>query len=138
MSKADGTASTTFTPTSFTVTPPVRDLVVAEYAGKFVVGATDGDGASTLRRITETGTISLGHRESSVPFSYYDSRKQVVGYSHDLMLRVVEAIKARLALPALTIRLVPVTPGLFDDGLGLVQVSGSGLAAGQRVVVPGS
>jgi hypothetical protein len=35
-------------------------------------------------------------------------------------------------------RLVPVTPGLFDDGLGLVQVSGSGLAAGQRVVVPGS
>jgi hypothetical protein len=33
--------------------------------------------------------------------------------------------------------LVPVTPGLFDDAAGMVQVSGPGLAAGQRVVVPG-
>ena len=35
-------------------------------------------------------------------------------------------------------RLVRVTPGLFDDAAGLVQVSGTGLAAGQRVVVPAS
>lgn len=35
-------------------------------------------------------------------------------------------------------RLVPVTPGLFDDDAGLVQVTGAGLAAGQRVVVPAS
>lgn len=34
--------------------------------------------------------------------------------------------------------LVPVTLGLFDDAAGLVQVTGSGLAAGQHVVVPGS
>jgi hypothetical protein len=34
-------------------------------------------------------------------------------------------------------QLVRVTLGLFDDAAGLVQVSGSGLAAGQRVVVPG-
>jgi multidrug efflux pump subunit AcrA (membrane-fusion protein) len=33
--------------------------------------------------------------------------------------------------------LVSVTPGLFDDAAGLVQVSGAGLAPGQRVVVPG-
>ena len=36
-----------------------------------------------------------------------------------------------------THHLVPVTPGLFDDAAGMVQVSGSGLAAGQRMVVPG-
>jgi multidrug efflux pump subunit AcrA (membrane-fusion protein) len=35
-------------------------------------------------------------------------------------------------------RLVAVELGLFDDAGGLVQVSGSGLKAGQRVVVPGS
>jgi hypothetical protein len=35
-------------------------------------------------------------------------------------------------------RLLPVTVGLFDDTAGLVQVSGAGLAAGQRVVVPAS
>jgi hypothetical protein len=34
-------------------------------------------------------------------------------------------------------RLVAVTTGLFDDADGVVQVSGNGLAAGQRVVVPG-
>jgi hypothetical protein len=37
-----------------------------------------------------------------------------------------------------THRLVPVTPGIFDDAQGLVQVAGSGLAVGQRVVVPAS
>ena len=37
-----------------------------------------------------------------------------------------------------THRLVPVTPGLFDDTQGLVQVAGSGLAVGQLVVVPAS
>ncbi|MBA4343364.1 MAG: amino acid ABC transporter substrate-binding protein [Methylibium sp.] len=65
--------------------------------------------SETLRRIAETGTINLGHRESSVPFSYYDQRRQVVGYSHELMLKVVEAIRTELKLPALTQRLVPVT-----------------------------
>ena len=65
--------------------------------------------ADTLRKIAETGTINLGHRESSVPFSYYDQRKQVVGYSHELMLRLLDTIKAELKLPALTIKLIPVT-----------------------------
>lgn len=34
--------------------------------------------------------------------------------------------------------LADVTPGLFDDAAGLVQVTGSGLTAGQKVVVPGT
>lgn len=63
----------------------------------------------TLERIRQTGTINLGHREASVPFSYYDGRRQVVGYSHELMLRLLEPIKAAAGLPALTIKLVPVT-----------------------------
>jgi hypothetical protein len=37
-----------------------------------------------------------------------------------------------------THQLVPATPGLFDDEAGLVQVSGRGVVAGQRVVVPTS
>ena len=79
-------------------------LAVAAFAGPACAQVSD-----TLKRIAETGTISLGHRESSVPFSYYDSKKQVIGYSHDLMLKVLDSIKAELGLPALTIRLVPVT-----------------------------
>lgn len=65
--------------------------------------------SGTLNKIAQTATISLGHRESSVPFSYYDARRQVVGYSHDLMLKVVESIKTELKLPALVVKLVPVT-----------------------------
>ncbi len=34
-------------------------------------------------------------------------------------------------------RWVPVTPGIFDDASGLVQVTGA-LTPGQRVVVPAS
>lgn len=66
-------------------------------------------GLPTLEKISRTATISLGHRESSVPFSYYDSKRQVVGYSHDLMLAAVERIRRELKLPALAVKLVPVT-----------------------------
>lgn len=69
----------------------------------------EAPGLPTLEKIARTGTISLGHRESSVPFSYYDSKRQVVGYSHDLMLLVVERIRQELRLPALAVKLVPVT-----------------------------
>lgn len=55
----------------------------------------------TLQKIAETGTISLGHRESSIPFSYYDDKQQVVGYSHELMLKAVDAVKAQLKKPGL-------------------------------------
>lgn len=85
-----------------------RRLVAVLVLG--LAAAAQAQPSETLQRIAQTGTINLGHRESSVPFSYYDGKKQVIGYSHDLMLRVLETIKAELQLPALTIKLVPVTP----------------------------
>ncbi|WP_398314410.1 transporter substrate-binding domain-containing protein, partial [Zoogloea sp.] len=63
----------------------------------------------TLAKIKSSGTIALGHRESSIPFSYYDDKQQVVGYSQELMLKVVDAVKAELKLPALALKLTPVT-----------------------------
>ena len=63
----------------------------------------------TLKKIKDSGTIALGHRESSIPFSYYDDKQQVVGYSQELMLKVVDAVKAELKLPALAVELTPVT-----------------------------
>jgi glutamate/aspartate transport system substrate-binding protein len=73
--------------------------------------ATEGhaQAGGTLERIRESGTISLGHRESSIPFSYYDDAQRVVGYSHELMLKAVEAIKAELKIPGLRTKLTPVT-----------------------------
>lgn len=63
----------------------------------------------TLRKIKDTASISLGHRESSVPFSYYDEKQQVIGYSHELMLKIVEGLKSDLKLSKLDIKLIPVT-----------------------------
>ncbi|MCM3755466.1 hypothetical protein M3665_26465, partial [Bacillus licheniformis] len=47
----------------------------------------------TLKKIKDTGVIALGHRESSIPFSYYDQNQQVVGYSREFQLKVVDAVK---------------------------------------------
>jgi glutamate/aspartate transport system substrate-binding protein len=63
----------------------------------------------TLKKIKDSGSITLGHRESSIPFSYYDDKQQVIGYSQEIMLKAVAAIKTELKLPALQIKLVPVT-----------------------------
>jgi glutamate/aspartate transport system substrate-binding protein len=63
----------------------------------------------TLKKIKDSGTITLGHREASMPFSYYDDKQQVVGYAMDLCDRVVGAIKKELKLDKLEVKLNPVT-----------------------------
>ena len=63
----------------------------------------------TLKKIKDTGTITIGHRESSLPFSYYDDKQQVVGYAMDLCLRIVDAVKNELKLPKIDVKLNPVT-----------------------------
>ena len=63
----------------------------------------------TLKKIKDTGTITIGHRESSVPFSYYDDNQKVVGYAMDLCNKIVDAVKANLKLDKLDVKLQPVT-----------------------------
>lgn len=67
------------------------------------------DLTGTLKKIRDAGSISVGHRESSIPFSYYDDKNAVVGYSQDLVMLVVDAIKKKLNLPNLQVKLTPVT-----------------------------
>ncbi|APA86641.1 glutamate/aspartate ABC transporter substrate-binding protein [Paraburkholderia sprentiae WSM5005] len=76
--------------------------------GLFTVGAHAQD-SGTLKKIKDTGVISLGHRESSIPFSYYDEKQNVIGYSQDYAMKVVEAVKQKLNMPNLKVKLVPVT-----------------------------
>jgi glutamate/aspartate transport system substrate-binding protein len=66
--------------------------------------------AGTLKKIKDTGVITLAHRESSIPFSYYDDKQNVIGYSQEFALKIVDAIKAELKLPKLEVKLIPVTP----------------------------
>ncbi len=75
--------------------------------GSGVFAADDLSG--TLKKIKDAGSISVGHRESSIPFSYYDDKNAVVGYSQDLVMMVVDAIKKKLNMPNLQVKLIPVT-----------------------------
>ncbi|GLR10070.1 glutamate/aspartate ABC transporter substrate-binding protein [Mixta theicola] len=63
----------------------------------------------TLKKINDNGVIVVGHRESSVPFSYYDNQQKVVGYSQAYSDAIVDAIKTRLNKPDLQVKMLPVT-----------------------------
>ncbi len=82
-------------------------------------GAAQAQSTSeTLQKIETSGVISIGHRESSIPFSYYDNNHNVIGYSQDLCNKVVDAVKAKLKKPDLQVRFIPVTS---QNRIALVQ-----------------
>jgi glutamate/aspartate transport system substrate-binding protein len=93
-------------------------LAIRKYAfavvGFCLVAGSSGTSAAddltgTLKKIRDAGAISVGHRESSIPFSYYGDQNEVVGYSQDLVMMVVEAVKKKLNVPNLQVKLIPVT-----------------------------
>jgi glutamate/aspartate transport system substrate-binding protein len=63
----------------------------------------------TLKKIKESGSITVGHRDASIPFSYYDDKQQPVGYAVDLCMRIVDAVKTELKLPKLDVKYQLVT-----------------------------
>src|SRR5689334_18444411 len=65
----------------------------------FSLAATAQEG--TLKKIKDSGAITIGHRDASIPFSYYDDKQQPIGYAVDLCLRIVEAVKKELNMPKL-------------------------------------
>lgn len=87
----------------------IRRFVAVVACTAVAVPALAQEAAGTLERVKQSGTISLGHRESSIPFSYYDDKQQVVGYSNDFAMLVVDAVKKELKLAKLNVKLTPVT-----------------------------
>lgn len=63
---------------------------------------------NTLDKVRDTQTIVIAYREASAPFSYLDEHKQPIGYSIDVCLKVVDAVKRQLKLPSLKVNYVPV------------------------------
>jgi len=83
-------------------------------AGAGLVGSVAGSAyaqelTGTLKKIKDTGSITIGHRESSIPFSYLDDKQQPVGYAMELCGKVVDAVKTELKLPNLKVAYQPVT-----------------------------
>jgi len=57
----------------------------------------------TLKKIKDTGTITIGHRDASIPFSYYDDQQKPVGYAMDICARIVEDVKKAVGNPNLKV-----------------------------------
>lgn len=72
----------------------------------------------TLQKIHDSKVIAIGHRTSSIPFSYFDDKENVIGYSQDLCQKIIDAVKAKVGVPDLTIRMIPVTS---QNRMSLVQ-----------------
>jgi glutamate/aspartate transport system substrate-binding protein len=67
------------------------------------------DLTGTLKNIKDTGAITLGYRDSSIPFSYLDDNQKPIGYAMDICYKIVDAVKKELKLDKLEVKLNPVT-----------------------------
>ena len=82
----------------------------AAFAGDGAVGLLNAQELSgTLKKVHDTGTVVIGYRESSIPFSYLNVRHEPIGYSIDLGRAIVDAISNELNGQTLKIKFVPVT-----------------------------
>ena len=63
----------------------------------------------TLKKIKDSGTIVMGYREQSLPFSFRGDDGKPTGYSIDLCQRIVTGIQQQLKLPKLDVKWVAVT-----------------------------
>jgi glutamate/aspartate transport system substrate-binding protein len=80
------------------------------FAAALCVGQADAQELTgTLKKIKETGTITIGYRDSSIPFSYLDDNQKPIGFAIDICLRIVDAVKKELKLDKLAVEFNPVT-----------------------------
>jgi len=77
----------------------IRLSMLAAVLALFSLQGLAQDG--TLKKIKDTGSITIGHRDASLPFSYYDDKQQPIGYAMDLCHRIVDAVKKELKMPKL-------------------------------------
>ena len=86
-----------------------KAAVAALAVALVAIPATAQELTGTLKKVKDSGTITIGHRETSVPFSYLDDKQQPIGYSMDICAAIVEEVKKELNLPTLTVKYNPVT-----------------------------
>ena len=85
----------------------ILGVALAAVLGVSQAGAEELTG--TLKNIKDTGAITIGFRDSSIPFSYLDDHQQPVGFAMDICGKIVDAIKNELKLDKLEVKLNPVT-----------------------------
>ena len=86
-------------------------LALAVLAGTGAAMAQDAprEIGGTLKRVKETGTVAIGYRESSIPFSYVNKGGDPVGYSIDLCNEIVDEVSRELGGVELSVAYKKVT-----------------------------
>lgn len=91
----------------------MRKLAVFLMAAACVVSTQQVRAAElsgTLKKIKDTGVLTIGYRDSSVPFSYLDENQKPIGFALDVCYKVAAAVKATLQLADLDVKLNAVVP----------------------------
>ena len=78
--------------------------LIAAIATTVGFAATSAAQEGTLKKIKDSGSITIGHRDASVPFSYIDDKQQAVGYSLDLCQKIINAIKSELKMSVIEVK----------------------------------
>jgi glutamate/aspartate transport system substrate-binding protein len=87
----------------------ITRLYTALIAGTMIAGGAVAQDGGTLKKVRDGGSITIGHRDASIPFSYYDDKQQPIGYAMDLCAKIVDAVKADLKMPKLEVKYQLVT-----------------------------
>jgi glutamate/aspartate transport system substrate-binding protein len=87
----------------------LRMMSLAVAAAAFATQAGAQELAGTLKKVKDTGTITIGYRDSSIPFSYLDDNQKPIGFAIDICRVIVDGVKAELKLDKLQVEFTPVT-----------------------------
>jgi glutamate/aspartate transport system substrate-binding protein len=92
------------------VSAPARFFAAAVLALLLPGVAPAQELTGTLKKIKDSGMITIGYREQSVPFSFHGPDGRPAGYSVDLCQRIATGVQQQLKLPKLDVKWVAVTP----------------------------
>src|SRR6201981_4018013 len=88
----------------------MKRMIVLALDAAFCAGQASAEELTgTLKKIKETGTITIGYRDSSIPFSYLDDNQKPIGFAIDICLAIVDAVKKDLKLDKLAVEFNPLT-----------------------------
>src|SRR5207245_2705469 len=88
----------------------MKRMIGLMLAAAFFAGQASADELTgTLKKIKETGAITIGYRDSSIPFSYLDDNQKPIGFAIDICYKIADAVKKELKLDKLQVEFNPVT-----------------------------
>jgi ABC-type amino acid transport substrate-binding protein len=89
--------------------------------------------ADTLKKIRDSGSITIAHRESSTPFSFFDADKKPMGFAMDLCAKVLDAVKRDTKLPKLKVNYLAISA---SDRLPVIKDGRADLECGNTTNTP--